>query len=786
MIGSGWSQEMCFGNGRFGDVCTARVIWQSLSVFCLLLIFLAPTPANSESDDASGDHASIGLFVSSDGNRCFAPGTVQAIKYFASEYVDTLNENGGINGRRLVVNIYDDFEDGSATVSHIKNAIADQSMIALIGVPSSTRGKQVFDAAGDEIKKTSIPFVTEISVDNIFAQHPSVYTMARSVRNELEVVREFIKNGNYQRPVFVGLGDDLYSKSLGDGLEGTSSVPLAGRYVAPVKDYSLEPEDIRGIVAEIAANQPDIILLAIHSSPSATLLKELHAAGISAPVMILLGRVSSVARKLGEESFEGAISQIAREGVPNVYSERLRQRIWRAPNKTWIFEDTKNSQAPGWQTGQCKPRADVQPRRLFDAANRRAVGRGTQYSDMLRLVTDIAKLAPARASPIELRRFISSKLPGYTEGKRVLEGLWQDWTFTKDRTAAGDVLILTKSAADPAVVLGPLQFRRVNSTLVPIPTVYTTIDLISLSRIDTNDRSFDAEFFLSLKSARNDIDIRSMEFTNAYRSQTGQGTLLKYIEIHNGRSGTNFPDGVRVYRVSGKFNFHPELSNYPFDTQRLSVSFQSRNTKQAFFIQPPSQNSFQRNVFVDGWTLSEQYVGSEQDIIPTFAKNFNERRIMPFYKFNVTWVTDRISFDYYLRVIAPLAFILLVTYFSVFLPHARFDSMMAIQVTALLSSIALYLALPKVDSDQATLSDKIFMMTYAAVSLMIGLSVLKDNILDGKSAWLIPVISFLQKVLFPISTIYLTAYLMSRMPGIFSAPIGFIEDTWSSFLRILG
>ena len=40
---------------------------------------------------------------------------------------------------------------------------------------------------------------------------------------------------------------------------------------------------------------------------------------------------------------------------------------------------------------------------------------------------------------------------------------------------------------------------------------------------------------------------------------------------------------------------------------------------------------------------------------------------------------------------------------------------------ALLSGIALYLALPKVETDQATLSDTISMVTYAAVSLMIGL-----------------------------------------------------------------
>ncbi len=770
---------------RFGKVMTFLTQRHPL-INCWLIalsaavIWMSPAHATSLSKTPDKGPLSVGVFVSSDGNRCFAPGTVQAIKHFTSNYVEKLNANGGVLGRTLNLTIYDDFEDGTHTVAHIKAALSDPSMISLIGLPSSSRGQQVFDETGVDIKQAQIPFITEISVDKIFADYPNVFTMARSVRNELEVVQKFIETGGYQRPVFVGLGDDLYSKSLGDGLETATTPALSGRYEVPVKDYSLDPEEITETVSDIVQKQPDVILLAIHSGPSATLLKELRSAGVQVPVLVLLGRISSVARKLGVDGYRGALSQVAREGVPNVYSERLRQRIWKAPNKTWIFEDTPNPQAKGWKTGQCTPRSDHEPRRLFDAANRRAVGRGTQYKDMLQLIVEIAKSAPKTSTTLEIRRYISSKLYGFTEGKKVFEGLWQDWSFTKNRTAAGDVLLLTKSADDPAIVLNPMQFRRVNSTLDTIPTVYTTIDLISLSRINTNDRSFDAEFFLSLKSPNNEIDIRNMEFTNAYRSQLGQGTLLKKIEIHDGRAGTNFPEGVKIYRVSGKFNFEPELGSYPFDTQRLSVSFQSRNTKQSFFIQPPTQKSFRSKVRIDGWSLVEQYVGSEQDIIPTFAANFDERRIMPFYKFNITWVTDRISFDYYLRVIAPLGFILLVTYFSVFLPHARFESMMAIQVTALLSSIALYLALPKVDSDQATLSDKIFMMTYAAVSLMIGLSVLKDNIHKRDSSWLSGIITFLQKVIFPVVTICLTALLMSQMPTLLAAALAYLHDAWAA------
>ena len=51
--------------------------------------------------------------------------------------------------------------------------------------------------------------------------------------------------------------------------------------------------------------------------------------------------------------------------------------------------------------------------------------------------------------------------------------------------------------------------------------------------------------------------------------------------------------------------------------------------------------------------------------------------------------------DYFLRVVVPLGFILIVAYLSIFIPRAHFEAIVTIQVTALLSAVALYLALPK-------------------------------------------------------------------------------------------
>ena len=111
--------------------------------------------------------------------------------------------------------------------------------------------------------------------------------------------------------------------------------------------------------------------------------------------------------------------------------------------------------------------------------------------------------------------------------------------------------------------------------------------------------------------------------------------------------------------------------------------------------------------------------------MPTIDAWTHRQSTVPFYKASFVWLMQRQTTDYYLRVVVPLAFILAVAYLSIFIPSVHFEAIVTIQVTALLSSVALYLALPKLDADFTTLSDKIFLFAYMAVSLMIGISILR-------------------------------------------------------------
>src|SRR5690606_41994943 len=59
------------------------------------------------------------------------------------------------------------------------------------------------------------------------------------------------------------------------------------------------------------------------------------------------------------------------------------------------------------------------------------------------------------------------------------------------------------------------------------------------------------------------------------------------------------------------------------------------------------------------------------------------------------------------------------------LPICEFETLCAIQVTALLSCIALYFSTSKPELQYATTSDKIFIFCYVMITTLLGTSILK-------------------------------------------------------------
>ncbi len=722
----GWGAIMRYFRAQKGAILCA-IAMTALSAYSLNAL----APAQAKEAESAVPPLKIAVFVSSGPDRCYDNGYVEAIEHFARRAHERINLSGELGNRSLQIEFLDDERDEKKTIANMRHVLADKQMVAMIGLGSSTRSKALFEAMGREIGDSNIPFLSDISVSSIFADYENVFTTRTSQEDErLPVIGNFIKDTKVQRPVFVGRKDAVWSAALGDGLKNMSQGPslVADHRLALNENDEFDAQELAAVVADIKSKDADLIFLSIGSSRSGPFLEQLIAAGVTPP-LFLSGRIETVFSVSGPISYPNDVYQLSWDRLPEIHNERLRQQILQVDPKSWVFGGRRNPDAPDWKTGKCKPRADQVWSDVFAAGNMRAIGRGTQYADMVALVAQTVKSAGANATVPTLRAHIAKEIKTtFASGSGIFRGNFDNWSFRPARrTATRTPLILMLPVGRAGLQLAPTQYVRLrNDVLRRIQTFYLDIDLIRLFRVDDNEKTFFAEFYLSLFNNEN-ANIEEIDFGNAFLDPKTNNKQISINTLHGGGASDTYPENMKIYKVSGQFMFEPSFGNYPFDSQRFSINLRPKFGDRPFIIQPPPHTMRDVDVDADGWSLKDQYVSYDEDFIPLIDARTNDKSVVPFYRGNFVWLMRRQATDYYLRVVVPLAFILIIAYLSIFIPQVHFEAIVTIQVTALLSAVALYLAIPKIDSDIATLSDKIFLFDYMAVAMMIGVSILRIN-----------------------------------------------------------
>ena len=712
--------------------------------------------------EAAKPPVKIAILINTASTQCFDNGDVAAVKRLAGIRRDRINEAGGIAGRGLILEYLDDQADAKKTVANVRAAIADKQTVAIIGLANSTRAKEVFDTAGEEIRSSGMPWISNLSVNTLFEDYPTVFTMRGAQEyDSIPVMTQFMKDMKFSRPAFIGLKDQVSSSALDEGIkERIAPLAFVADIQMPLVDDKLEPVAVAAMVEELKRANPDFLITSVGGSRIGGVLNALEAAGIKPPLFVS-GRLETIFAS-GDVTYSADLYQLAWDGLPDAYNDRLRRRLFSTDSDQWIFEGRRNAKAPGWTSGECKKRpADVQPDVLANA-NLRAIGVGLQFGDMVSLVAEALKSAEQTSDNTAFRAQVSNGIKANFEfGRGVFQGELENWSFRPgSRAAARTPFIITRPNGLGAEQLAPAQYVALkNETMRRIQTLYLDIDLTRAFRVDDNEKSFVAEFYLSMHLNKNE-SIDQIEFANAFIDPQTNNKQVTIRPLHQGGASDAYPDKMKIYAVSGKFMFEPGFGNYPFDTQRFSIDIRSKTGDAPVIIQASPASLRDQTVDVEGWRIKNQYVGYDQDFLPIIDAKSHERSIVPFYKGSFVWVMKREATDYFLTVVVPLAFIMIIAYLAIFIPRGHFEAIVTIQVTALLSAVALYLTISKVSADEATVSDKIFLFDYMLISLMIGISILRVNRALGRVPYLDEALGVIHVVVIPILVALMTLYVV--------------------------
>ncbi|MEZ5816662.1 MAG: ABC transporter substrate-binding protein [Hyphomicrobiaceae bacterium] len=755
-------------------------VWLGLALALLLCAAGSAAAQIAGKAEAAPPPLRIAVFVSSRTDRCYDPGDVAAVTALARAEEASVNEAGGIAGRPLQIRIFDDARDADRAVSNVGAALDDPDTLAMVGLYGSDRAKAVFDALGKQIGERRIPFLSSISVNDIFSAYPNVFTTQPTQDDErVPVTVAFIRHLGFERPAFVGT-TQTFSRALGDGLKrALQDRPLAADHRLRGANGTLAPNEVAQAVADLKEKNPDVLALGFGGDRAALFLAELIKSGVT-PAIFMTGRLETLPPEL-TASYPNALYQLAWDRLPEADSDRLRSRMAKDPPEKWVFEGRKVPGAAGWATGKCERRDVPSGPEPLTSANLRAVGIGSITADMIAMVSKLAGRAKAGTDVAALRRRIVETITSeYAAGRGAFKGTFDNWSFNPvTRAAARTPFVVILPRGLGRTQLAPVQFVRIrDGSLRKIETLYLDVDLVKAHHIEDNEKTFFAEFYLSMRNGPS-TGIDSLEFTNAYLDPRTNGRQVSIERLHDGGESNVYPSGMKVYKVAGRFVFEPELSSYPFDTQRFSIDIQPKRGDAPFIVQPPPLSLRDKSVQTDGWEQKVQYVSYDEDFIPLIDAYTHVPSVVPFYKASFVWRMKRETTDYYLRVVVPLAFILIVAYLSIFIPISHFEAIVTIQVTALLSAVALYLSLPKLDSDTATVSDRIFVFNYMMVSLMIVISIMRMTRPIASRAWLRGSLWTLHVVGVPlvVGAVTWLVYLVSMIG------VSGVEAWWNAIVR---
>ena len=300
-------------------------------------------------------------------------------------------------------------------------------------------------------------------------------------------------------------------------------------------------------------------------------------------------------------------------------------------------------------------------------------------------------------------------------------------------------------------VFYPKQFCTVNDKLVEFDTVYSYIDVLRVTNIKIQDKTWTSEFYLDVVSkSENPLD--DIIFNNLSSNNDKFSSKIIWE-----RKDKNDYKTVRYYIVAN-FDFLAIADNYPFDWQSLYISTSLKDSTQQM-LQPIPLELVDNEFDINEWIIENSFSGIK------YKKNFLYQDTDLKKAVNVTkenrlgWIIRRKNTATLLKIGIPMFFLIFLVYYSVFLGFDKSSESIGILTTTFLSAIALYFSVEKPEPKKMTIIDIIFIWFYIVNGLTITIFSLSSLITEKIHVYS----SGLLKFLIPLSLISIVTYLFKRV-----------------------
>jgi potassium efflux system protein len=478
-------------------------------------------------------------------------------------YLDTINQHGGIQGRKIILDSFDDRNDVSQAKAKAI-AIADQNRaVAVIGHWYSSSSI----SAGEIYKQRGIPAITPGSTNiKVTANNPWYFRNIFSSKSSGRFLANYVKQVFQQTTVSIIHEDDAYGAYLAEVFsQEANKLGMTVKYQWHFKNNSQTTTNLEQIVEQLATykNDAGVILLAVQALEGVKLVKLIKDAGIKNTI------ISETS--LSEQTFLQGFDNFPKERAsPGYYTNDIYVA-------TPLIFDTANDKAQ-------------QFREIYQARYREEPDWSAAYAyDTAMLLVEAISHTRISGQPSTLiadRQQIRDYLASLTTIHNAIEGVTGFNYFDEERNSQKPVVIGVyknknlisaftqlqiipnlNAIPDLEAALHQEQVLLVdNKYMYKTNVVYTGIELNEINDLDIKNLTCQLDFYLWFRF-REEIDPKQIKFLNAM-----EPIVLKEPQLTEKLGAMTY----HMYHVKGRFRSDFLPQHYAFKQHILGVSFRHR------------------------------------------------------------------------------------------------------------------------------------------------------------------------------------------------------------------
>jgi branched-chain amino acid transport system substrate-binding protein len=243
-----------------------------LSIFGLIFLVALCFAANDVNAEVgvTNDSILVGCSNSFSGPLVY-PGT-QLVNNGLESYIGYVNAQGGVNGRKILTQYYDDGYKPQNAVANTKRLVEQDKVFAIL----ASQGTGAVMATVKYLTQNKVPLLFPFQGVPISGKK-TIFTSFTPYSNQSELVVTWLVKVKGFKRIGILYQDDAYGYTFRD--PGQKALEKLGLKWAAAESYKRGAKDLSAQVAKLANAKLDACLLVATPPPGATFLKEAHKQG---------------------------------------------------------------------------------------------------------------------------------------------------------------------------------------------------------------------------------------------------------------------------------------------------------------------------------------------------------------------------------------------------------------------------------------------------------------------------------------------------------------------------